>query len=94
MLIDPFGRCAGALEVHARLPVGRRFCLAAAVPDPDEAVVSTAAVRAAEAHARVAEHAARLGMTQREYRRQRVAGKLPAWCYEGPRRGRRPGARP
>jgi|GEM_PF-5789546 hypothetical protein len=86
MLVDPFGRCAGALEAHARLPIGERVRLAVSTPDPDEDV-PVARQRALMAHQRFAEQARRLGMTQREYKRARAAGTLPAWCYvRAPRR--------
>ena len=80
-LIDPFGRCEGALEVHASLPPGREILLPAAVPDPDEDVAATASASRRH-HYRLAERAARLGMTQREFKAARAAGTLPAWCYD------------
>jgi hypothetical protein len=77
---DPFGRCPDALEVHASLPPGRQFRLAAAVPDADENV-DLATERSMRSHYRLAEQASKLGMTQAAYKAARAAGTLPAWCY-------------
>jgi hypothetical protein len=79
MLIDPFGRCEGALEVHASLPPGRVVRLPAAAPDADEDVVLNVE-RSKRSNDRMAAKAKALGMSTREYRRARIAGTLPAWC--------------
>jgi hypothetical protein len=85
-MLDLFGRCDGALEAHARQPIGQRVRLAVSTPDPDEDV-PVARQRALMSHDRMAEQARRLGMTQSEYKRARAAGTLPAWCYvRAPRR--------
>jgi hypothetical protein len=84
-LIDPFGRCADALQVHASLPQGRVIELPASRTDADEARVSASLIH----HYRLAERAARLGMTQREFKAARAAGTLPAWCYDRPPKGER-----
>lgn len=78
-LIDPFGRCPDALEVHASLPAGRVVRLPAAAPDADEEVELNVE-RAKRSNDRMNEKAKALGISAREYRRARAAGTLPAWC--------------
>ena len=79
MLIDPTWQ-SRALEAHLMYPTGDVMRLPASRSD-DDAGVSLGADRAKRANDRYADHARRLGMSQAEYRRQRAAGTLPAWCY-------------
>ncbi len=76
-LIDPFGRCADALEVHASYPPGREIRLPASRTDSDEAAIAPHAEAALRSYYRLAEQAAALGMTQRQYKAARKAGTLP-----------------
>ena len=84
-LIDPFGRCEGALNVHASLPPGRVVRLPACRVDDDEHQ-STASAASARSHHRMAEMAKALGMSQEQFRRARAAGTVPeAFCRRQPR---------
>jgi hypothetical protein len=78
MLIDPFGRCEGALEVHASLPPGRRVQMPASRVDDDEHQSTPGAASAIRSHYRMAEMAKALGMSQKQFRRARAAGTVPA----------------
>jgi hypothetical protein len=86
-VIDPFGRCADALEVHASYPPGREIRLPASRTDADEAAIAPHVEVALRAHYRMAERARALGMTQREYKAARKAGAVPqAHMQRHPRR--------
>jgi hypothetical protein len=76
-VIDPFGRCADALEVHASYPPGREIRLPASRTDADETGIKTNVEAALRSHYRMAERARALGMTQREYKAARKAGAIP-----------------
>ena len=81
-LIDPFGRCEGALEVHASLPPGRVVRLPACRVDDDERQATPGAASAIRSHYRMAEMAKSLGMSQKAFRRARAAGTPPEACMK------------